>query len=295
MEENYETVRKYVERLEAISVENGNILTGKTGRFSFIGDWVAPGRGMDSKNMPSHEAHEIFNNCYRIYHMQLYMKMAAVLGQTEEVDKYQTVIEKIRPLIHKEFYDKDSGTYVYDQQAYYILPLMTGVVPDNLRAKVLKDLETNILVTRRGHLDTGLLGTYFLIEYLREIGRNDLVYTMFSKTTYPSWGYMLEQGATTVWEQWNGYWSHMSRTSLGKGNCSISSERYRYISYLDGSEEFYDLRKDPHEWKNLIADESLQKEIEKHRKQLPVEMADILGSGSTGHKAYNASGLLIIP
>ncbi len=209
LEENYETVRKYVGHLEAISEENRNILTGKTGRFSFIGDWVAPGRGMDSKNMPSHEAREIFNNCYRIYHMQLYMKMAEVLGQTDEVDKYQKVIEKIRPLIHKEFYDEDLGTYVYDQQAYYILPLMTGVVPDNLRARVLRDLETNILVTRKGHLDTGLLGTYFMMEYLREIGRNDLVFTMFSKTTYPGWGYMLEQGATTVWEQWNGYWSHI--------------------------------------------------------------------------------------
>ncbi|VGO13279.1 hypothetical protein PDESU_01835 [Pontiella desulfatans] len=209
LEENYDTVRKYVEYMEEVSRNNGDILTGKTGRFSFIGDWVAPGRGMDSKNMPSHEAREIFNNCYRIYHLQLYMKMAHALGKDAEVAKYQKVIEKIRPIIHKQFYDADSGTYVYDQQAYYILPLMTGVVPEALRSKVLKDLEKNILVTRDGHLDTGLLGTYFLLEYLREIGRSDLLFTIFNQTTYPGWGYMLEQGATTVWEQWNGHWSHI--------------------------------------------------------------------------------------
>jgi hypothetical protein len=85
----------------------------------------------------------------------------------------------------------------------------------------------------------------------------------------------------------------MALTALGKGNCSVCSERYRFISYLDGSEEFYDLKKDPHEWENLIDKKSLQKEIEKHRKHLPEEMADILGSGSTGHKAYKASGELI--
>ncbi|MGB0372258.1 MAG: family 78 glycoside hydrolase catalytic domain [Opitutales bacterium] len=209
LEESFDVVRKYVEHMESVSAKNGDILNGKVGRFSFIGDWVAPGRGMDSKNMPSHEAREVFNNCYRIYHLQLYIKMAQALGKAEEVTKYEKVIERIRPLIHEKFYDPETGTYVYDQQAYYILPLMTGVVPENLRAQVLSNLEHNILVTRKGHLDTGLLGTYLMFEYLREIGRSDLAFTMFNKTTYPSWGYMLEQGATTVWEQWNGYWSHI--------------------------------------------------------------------------------------
>ncbi|NJL19251.1 MAG: hypothetical protein HC901_02920 [Bdellovibrionaceae bacterium] len=209
LEENYETIRKYVERLEAISAENGDILTGKTGRYSFIGDWVAPGRGMNSKDMPSHEAREIFNNCYRIYQLQLLIKIAETLGKDDEAARYRQVIEKIRPLIHEKFYDQASGTYVDDEQGYYILALMTGVVPEGLRPKVLKDLENNILVTRKGHLDTGLLGTYFLLEYLREIGRSDLLFTIMSKTTYPGWGYMLEQGATTVWEQWDGFKSHI--------------------------------------------------------------------------------------
>jgi alpha-L-rhamnosidase len=48
-----------------------------------------------------------------------------------------------------------------------------------------------------------------MMEYLRETGRNDLVFTMFNQTTHPGWGYMLEQGATTLWEQWNGHWSHI--------------------------------------------------------------------------------------
>lgn len=66
LKENYDAVRRYVEYLEKISRNNGGILTGKVGKYNFIGDWVAPRRGMDTKNAPSHEAREVFNNCYRI-------------------------------------------------------------------------------------------------------------------------------------------------------------------------------------------------------------------------------------
>lgn len=54
-----------------------------------------------------------------------------------------------------------------------------------------------------------MLGTYFLIQYLQDAGQNDLLYTIFSQKTYPGWGYMLSQGTTTLWEQWNGYWSQI--------------------------------------------------------------------------------------
>lgn len=53
------------------------------------------------------------------------------------------------------------------------------------------------------------MGTYFLIEYLRGIGRDDLLFTIISRNTFPGWGFMLAEGATTFWEQWNGYYSHI--------------------------------------------------------------------------------------
>ena len=89
------------------------------------------------------------------------------------------------------------------------MPLMTGITPEAARPAVFKNLERNIVEKNGGHLDTGMLGTYFLMEYLRESGRNDLVYTLFNQTTFPSWGYFLEKGATTCWEQWNGHASHI--------------------------------------------------------------------------------------
>ena len=84
-------------------------------------------------------------------------------------------------------------------------------------------------------------------------------------------------------------WPHMARTSFGPGNCSIRSERYRYIHYNDGSEEFYDLSRDPHEWENLIARPETAELIQEHRAFLPGKSHPVLGSGSTGHKSFKAS------
>lgn len=84
-------------------------------------------------------------------------------------------------------------------------------------------------------------------------------------------------------------WSHMARTSFGPGNYSIRSERYRFIHYNDGSEEFYDHADDAHEWKNQIGNPELATLIAEHRAHKPKQFHPILGTDSTGHKAYMAS------
>jgi hypothetical protein len=83
-------------------------------------------------------------------------------------------------------------------------------------------------------------------------------------------------------------WPHIARSSFGPGNFAIRSERYRYIHYNDGSEEFYDHRKDPHEWDNQINNEELAEIIDSHRAFLPEKSHPVIGSGSTGHKIYDS-------
>jgi alpha-L-rhamnosidase len=215
LEQAYEPARRYVDFLE--SKCSSGVLRSYGGEWDFIGDWVAPGRGMDTNNWPAKPAAELFNNCYRLYLWEQLAKAAEALGRTDEASRCRTRISEIRPLIHQAFFDDQQNIYVTDEQSYQLMPLMTGVVPADLRETVMKKLEDCILLKNRGHLDTGMLGTYFLIQYLMETGRNDLLYNVFSQVTYPGWGYMLEQGATTLWEQWNGYWSqiHSCFTSPG--------------------------------------------------------------------------------
>ncbi|MGB0414176.1 MAG: sulfatase [Coraliomargarita sp.] len=84
-------------------------------------------------------------------------------------------------------------------------------------------------------------------------------------------------------------WPHYARTSFGPGNYAIISEDYRYIHYNDGSEEFYDRRKDAHDWNNVIDNPEYAAVIKKHRAEVPQERHEILGERSTGHKSFQAT------
>lgn len=207
LEENYHSIRRYVEWLEGHCKDD--VLRVYGGKWSFIGDWVPPRRGMDTNNWPDVTMRELFNNCYRIIQMDILRKMAAILSKAEDHEYYGRRLAEIRPRIHEAFYDPEKQHYVSDEQAYYVMPLLAGVTPESEQPKLLSKLETNILGKNQGHLDTGMLGTYFMMEYLRLVGRSDLVFNMFNQKEYPGWGHMLEQGATTLWEQWNGHWSRI--------------------------------------------------------------------------------------
>ena len=85
------------------------------------------------------------------------------------------------------------------------------------------------------------------------------------------------------------HWPHVALSSFGKGNYAVRSEHFRYIRYLDQSEELYDHREDPHEWKNLIDDPLYSETILKHRQFLPSKESPVLPGNSTGHQAYESA------
>lgn len=87
-------------------------------------------------------------------------------------------------------------------------------------------------------------------------------------------------------------WPHYARTSFGPGNYAIVSERFRFIQYNDGSEEFYDLSKDSHEWNNVVKNPEYAEIVRQHRLQIPQSRHPILGKRSTGHQSYSASEAL---
>ncbi|MEI7986559.1 MAG: family 78 glycoside hydrolase catalytic domain [Armatimonadota bacterium] len=219
LEENYSTAKRYVEYLDSRSKDE--VLRAWGEGFDFLGDWVPPYRGMDSNNWPSKAATELVNNCYRVYLWQLVANMAKGLGRKDEVIHCEDRIAKIRPAVHAAFFDSVNKRYVIDEQVYYVLPLMTRVTPDSERAAVMEKLVQCIKVKSKGHLDTGLIGTTLLMDFLQQEGRDDLLLAMYQKRDYPGWGYMVEQGATTLWEQWNGYWSQIHA-------CFASADNWLY-------------------------------------------------------------------
>ena len=118
--------------------------------------------------------------------------------------------------VHQRFYNAGDFSYTNGDSVQEAFPLLTGIVPQELRKGVMEKLEHTIRAQNNGHLDTGMHGTYFLIKYLMEADRNDLVFEMTNKKDFPGWGYMLANGATTSWESWTGQ-SHIhdTLTSIG--------------------------------------------------------------------------------
>ena len=207
LEDNFVAARRYVEYLDSRST--GEVLRKWSEGIDFLGDWVPPRRGMDTQNWPTGEMAELFCNCYRVYLWQLVENMAAALGRADEAEHARQRVAAIRPAVHAAFYDAANKRYVIDEQIYYAMPLLTGVTPESERTAVMVNLVRCITEKNKGHLDTGMLGTKFLLRFLSDAVRDDLVLAIYQKKDYPGWGYMVEQGATTLWEQWNGFWSQI--------------------------------------------------------------------------------------
>jgi len=176
------------------------------------GDWVTP-----RHNMSFPPGTELFANCYRVYLYDLLAKSAAALGKAGDVKKYRDRADRLRTLIHARYYKPAEQLYDSGRELDQALPLLLGIVPKALKPTVEQKLEEIILVKNQGHLDTGMLGTLFLLDALRQMGRNDLACTMARQTTFPGWGYLLSQGQTTFGEQWDAYWSQIHSCFLSPG------------------------------------------------------------------------------
>lgn len=98
----------------------------------------------------------------------------------------------------------DSVFYGNNTVTANILPLAFGLVPKAHIKEVAKNAVTTIITTNKGHISTGVIGTQWLMRELSQMGHTDVAYLLATNDTYPSWGYMAAQGATTIWELWNG-------------------------------------------------------------------------------------------
>jgi len=185
LEEHYDGVKKYVEFLRT-RAENGLV------KFSYYGDWVAVDR------TPG----DIVSSFYCYYDVKVLAEMAKVLGKEADAKIYGELAGAIKLAFHREYYDPKTRSYANGTQTANALPLFLDMVPEADRGGVWGSLFDNIVYKNNSHLTTGIIGTKYIMELLTNSGTSDLAYDIATQTTYPSWGYMIENGATTLWELW---------------------------------------------------------------------------------------------
>jgi alpha-L-rhamnosidase len=199
LEENFDMISGWLAFLDT-HVEN-NMLKRYGGQWDFLGDWLWPGATAEGMNNYSDE-NLFFNNCYWIYNLKTAAQIASLIGKTVEAEKWQLQAEAASKAIHKKYYLPDDHNYADGTMRSLAAALYGDIMPAAERVNVMKRLEKEILVHLKGHIDVGITGGAMLFKVLREEGRDDLIYAMTSQTTYPGWGYMQENGATTIWEMW---------------------------------------------------------------------------------------------
>ena len=128
---------------------------------------------------------------------------AGLLGKTDDYYKYRDLYQQIKAAFNKA-YVADDGRIKGNTQTCYVLPLAFFLLPADKYAAAIRYL-TDDIKSRGNHLSTGFVGTSVLMPTLSAIGQNDLAYKLLLNDTFPSWGYSIKHGATSIWERWDGW------------------------------------------------------------------------------------------
>jgi len=137
------------------------------------------------------------NNC------RILARFAGLVGDEDGSRRFAGRFDEIRDAFGRAFFDRGRGVYGNGTQTSLVLPLVFGLVPEEARSRVAANLVADIVGPCRGHLSVGLLGVQWLMQTLTDTGYPEIAYLIATQTTFPSWGYMIEGGATSTWERWD--------------------------------------------------------------------------------------------
>lgn len=214
LERHYEGMCRYIEYWHEESTDG--YLAARTANY---GDWLAFERTDGRRGLP----YDLFATAYHYHTTSLLGRIAEILGRTADAERFSGWADATAETFQDRFYDPGTGTYGPGTQSSYAVPLYVGLVPDDRTEKVAANLAEKVK-RDGGKLRTGFLGTRPLVHTLVDHGYEDLAYTVVTQRERPGWGYMVEQGATTMWERWD------SDDRIGDGMNSFNHSPLTFIS-----------------------------------------------------------------
>ncbi len=170
------------------------------------GDWCVPPESLDliwSKDPARITDGGLLASAYFYYCLGLMKDYASLVGERADIAGFEAIAQKIRVAFNKKFYHSESKSYSNNTITANLLPLSFNMVPGQDREAVFQNIRAK-LKEFDDHVNSGIIGGMWLMRGLSDNGATDLAYKLATNTTYPSWGYMVKKGATTIWELWNG-------------------------------------------------------------------------------------------
>ncbi len=191
LEENFGAMKAHIGYMLTWVDEQGVMESRHPNRWFNLGDWLAPRKNPENA---------LVHTFCLWQSADIASRVAEVLGFEEDAKYYAELRDRTATAFHERFYNPETGSY--GKHGSNVLALRMGV-PAERKAQVVEALRSNIAEVDN-HLDTGIIGTRHLFEVLCDCGLQDLAYEIINKRTQPSFGWWIEQGATTTWEQWDG-------------------------------------------------------------------------------------------
>ena len=195
LERQYPSMKAWVEYQRHEAGDKNLWTTG----FHF-GDWLA--FATTASDYPgATSGKDLIASAFYAHSTDLLQKAAEVLGKKEDAAFYGALLPKIKEAFRREFVTA-TGRVGENTQTAYAVALQFDLLPEEMRAEAARRLATE--VRTRGHLTTGFVGTPYLCHVLSRFGYTDVAYRLLNRQEYPSWLYPVKQGATTIWERWDG-------------------------------------------------------------------------------------------
>lgn len=180
----------------------------------YLGDWLAP-RGV---NVSDPESVDLVNNCAMAQTYRELIEIGRMIGKSDEVIMYKGLLHTTIESINSHFFHPETCTYGSGSQLDMAYPLLVGAVPEDLREAVTAKLIERTEKEYNGHLGVGLVGVPVLTEWATLNHQADFMYGMLKKRDYPGYLYMIDNGATGTWEDWDNARSHFHNCYNGIGS-----------------------------------------------------------------------------
>ncbi len=225
---HYAPLKRYVDFL------GQNADRGIIRRLGKYGDWCPPG-SVGPKKTPV----ELTSTWFYYQDLLIVSRLAAVVGRDEDARSYARSAESVKAAFNEAFLGDSQYAAVrvspvdnHPNQTANALPLYLDMVPADRKAKVLASLVDSVERLQDFHVDTGILGTRYLLDVLTANGAAETAFRAATQKSYPGWGYMIAEGATTLWERWEKLTGHAMNSQNHIMFGSVDAWFYRTLAGL---------------------------------------------------------------
>ncbi len=200
IQRNYPAMQRWISHMSQF-LNNGIMLKDT------YGDWCVPPENvkLTNSNDPQRITRADFIGTTYFYgELKLMEKFARLQGKESDAKGYAKTAQEMKTAFNTKFLDKSVVRYSNNTCTANILALAFDLVPEEFKNRIVENLLQKTLSENGGHIGHGIIGGQWLMRALTTSGHADIAYLLAAQSTYPGWGYMVKQGATTIWELWNG-------------------------------------------------------------------------------------------